>query len=413
MPENRDDIAATLGLGRHRSRRGPWIALGLVAALAAGGLWWSRTGTVGPQVAYTTAEVARGGFEVIVTATGTVEPTHVVEVSSELSGTLDEVLVDFNDRVEVGSVLARLDTELLEAQMDVSRAQLAAARARVAQAEAGVDEARENYDVARDLQERGTGSRQSLVLARAALSRALAGVQAAAADLELAQANLAMQRTQLERACICSPIDGIVLDRAVDPGQIVAATLSAPVLFTLAEDLSQMELRVDIDEADIGRIRVGETAEFSVDAYDERRFPAEITEVRFAPQTIDGVVTYKAILAIDNSELLLRPGMTATADIVVATVSDALVVPNAALRYAPPPEPEAGDDGERSGLLGMLIPSGREGGAVGDGGTVWVLDAGTAREVEVETGETDGLFTEILGGEIAEGMRVITDREDG
>ena len=174
-----------------------------------------------------------------------------------------------------------------------------------------------------------------------------------------------------------------------------------------------MELQVDIDEADIGRVAVGNTAVFTVDAYDERRFPAEIAEVRFASETIDGVVTYKAILTVDNSEMLLRPGMTATADITVAEVSDALVVPNAALRYAPPQAPGTEEEEERSGLLGMLIPDRPDEEARGNEKTLWVLKEGTAREIAVQTGDTDGRITEILGGSLAEGDVVITDQGNG
>lgn len=181
----------------------------------------------------------------------------------------------------------------------------------------------------------------------------------------------------------------------------------------LAEDLRQMELQVDIDEADIGRVAVGNKAKFTVDAYDERRFPAEISEIRFAPETIDGVVTYKTILTIDNAEMLLRPGMTATADIVVAEITRALVVPNAALRYAPPRAPAEDTEEERSGLLGMLIPDRLDDAAGGDNKTLWVLKDGIAQEIAVRAGDSDGLVTEILEGPLAEGDTVITDQSDG
>ena len=173
------------------------------------------------------------------------------------------------------------------------------------------------------------------------------------------------------------------------------------------------DVDIEIDEADIGHVAVGNTAEFTVDAYDERRFPAEIAEVRFASETIDGVVTYKAILTVDNSEMLLRPGMTATADITVAEISDALVVPNAALRYAPPPVAGSENEDERSGLLGMLIPDRPDEAARGNEKTLWVLKDGTAEEIAVQTGDTDGRITEILSGPIAQGDVVITDQNDG
>ncbi len=417
MPETSDDVAATLGLGSRRRFRRAWI--GYAAALlgmAGLGVWyWLAGADSASNVRYVTAEAERTSFSVVVTATGTVEPTNLVEISSELSGTLAKVNVDFNDRVEPGTVLATLDTAKLKAQLAVSQASLDSAIARVAMAEATLDEAREQYETALSLEERGITSRQAFVSQRAAWVRAQAELQAAIADRKLAEANLDLQQTELDKACICSPIRGVVLDRSADAGQIVASALSAPVLFTIAEDLTEMELHVDIDEADIGQVAVGNSAVFTVEAYDEREFPAEISEIRFAPETIDGVVTYKAVLSIDNSDLLLRPGMTATADITVARLEDVLTVPSAALRYAPPAE--AADDGpedERSGLLGMLMPRRpEEERAAAEKKTVWILKDGVAREIAVQTGASDGRVTEIVGGMIAEGDMVITDRING
>lgn len=412
MTQDTEDIARRLGIGRPRRGR-LFRVLALAVVLAAGGLGWvamqSRSGSDAPS--YTTAEVGRGSFAVRVAATGTVEPTNLVEISSELSGRIESVEVDFNDQVDVGTVLARLDTSRLEAQLAVARASLDAAIARVAIAQAALEDARAKWETARDLGERGVTSEQALLTRRAAFREAQAQLHAAEADRELAEANVDLHAADLSSACICSPIEGVVLDRTVDPGQIVAASLSAPVLFTVAENLSEMELQVAIDEADIGRVAPGQAATFTVDAYDDRRFPAEITEVRFAPETIDGVVTYRAILQIDNADMLLRPGMTATADITVAEVVDALVVPNAALRYAPPPEAMAGAD-ERSGLLGMLIPQRPGEAGRADAETLWVLDGEVAREVQVEAGDTDGAVTEIRDG-VSAGDVVVTGRRDG
>jgi len=414
MTRSADEIERTLGLDGHRRGRRAWaIASVLLAATALGGwvLFQSRMAT--SDTRYLTAEARHDDLTVTVTATGTVEPTNLVEISSELSGRIDRVAVDFNDPVEVGSELARLDTSKLEARLDVARASLDAAIARVAIAEAALQDAREKWETARDLGARGVTAPQTLSTRRAAFVEAQAGLQAAIADRELAEATVDLHATDLEKACICSPIKGVVLDRAVDPGQIVAASLSAPVLFTIAEDLAEMELQVSIDEADIGRIAPGQRAEFSVDAYDDRRFPAAITELRYAPETIDGVVTYRAVLQIDNPERLLRPGMTATAEITVAEVADALLVPNAALRYAPPrAETQAGDEGP-SGLLGMLMPQRPGETARGRADTLWVLEDGVAREVVVQLGDTDGDATVILDGPVAAGDRVVTGQTDG
>jgi HlyD family secretion protein len=203
----------------------------------------------------------------------------------------------------------------------------------------------------------------------------------------------------------------VVLRRNVDPGQTVAATLQAPVLFTLAEDLTAMELRVDVDEADISLVEERQTASFTVDAYPDRTFPARITKVRFAPDTTEGVVTYETYLAVDNSELLLRPGMTATAEITVKTVTDALLAPNEALRFMPP-APKMGENG---GLLRRILPhpprSRISTPDTGDGKTkrLWVVANGELKAIEVSTGLSDGQMTEIFGDGIEPGMEVVTD----
>ncbi|SIS75703.1 HlyD family secretion protein [Roseivivax lentus] len=416
MTDAEDDVAQTLGISGTGARRRRWrIGLAALAVILLGGLGAFVLTRGGPEVDYLTAPVARGDFDVIVSATGTVEPTNLVEISSELSGTLDKVHVDYNDTVEVGSVLATLDTTKLEAQLAVSRASLDAAIARVAMAQATLTEARDAFETAQSLEARGVTSHQTFVREQARFIRAQSELQSAQAEVALAEANLDLYQAEYDKACICSPVAGTVLNRAADPGQIVASALSAPILFTVAEDLRQMELRVDVDEADIGRVQVGQQAVFTVDAYDDRRFPAEIVTIRFAPETVDGVVTYKAVLTIDNADLALRPGMTATADIIVAEVRDALTVPDAALRYAPPDaEADAAQSKNRSGLLGMLIPEaedGRTGRA--DGRTVWVLDADGPREVPVTPGLSDGRVTQILDGALSAGDRVITDRLDG
>lgn len=412
MAETPKDVEEKLGLNRSGSTIPKWVKylLGIVVFIGASMFWLSSTDQA-DNVQYVTAPAVTGDLRVTVTATGTVEPTNMVEISSELSGRLESVNVDFNDRVTEGTVLAELDTTKLEAQLAVSKASLDSAIARVAIAQATWAETREKYETSRRLEERGVTAHQTIVADRAAYVRAQSALQSAIADRALAEANLDLHNAELAKACICSPIDGVVLDRAVDAGQIVAAALSAPVLFTLAEDLAQMELQVDIDEADIGRTAVGNKATFTVDAYDDRLFPAAISEIRFAPLTVDGVVTYKAILNVDNSDLSLRPGMTATANIIVSEITAALTVPNAALRYAPPTAPV--EEEERSGLLGMLIPDGHDARILGDDRTLWVMLGEAPVEISVRAGESDGRMTEILEGELAVGDQVVVDRIDG
>ena len=412
MSEQTNEVAEKIGVGRGRNwpRRAMQFFLVALVVLIAAAWWWTSVKT-GTKFSYTTAVVQRADLRVTISATGSIEPTNLVEISSELSGTIKTVEADFNDVVTKGEILAELDTVKLEAQLAVSKASLDSAIAQVTMAEATLLEAREKFESAERLEQRGITAHQAFVSQRASYIRAQSEVQAAIANRSLAEAQVDLHQAELEKACICSPIEGVVLDRAIDTGQIIAAALSAPVLFTVAEDLTKMELQVDIDEADIGRAQVGNAAQFTVDAYDERIFPAQISEIRFAPETVDGVVTYKAVLNIENSELLLRPGMTANAEITVAEISDALVVPNAALRYAPPVV--ASEEEDRSGLLGMLIPSGEDKRRNGDEKTLWIMRQEVPQEISIRAGSTDGRFTEILEGSLSEGDVVITDRRDG
>jgi HlyD family secretion protein len=408
------EIAKTLAAPRRAGGRRLLWAAALLALVGLGAWAWSQAAGTAAGPSYVTEPVTRGPLTVRVTATGTVQPTTQVEVSSELSGTIAAVEVDFNDGVEVGQVLARLDDAKLRAQLANAEASLAGAAGQVAQAEASAREAQANFEAQQRLDERGVTSHQAFIGYLASHERAQAELAIARANVMLAEANLELQNADLEKTVIRSPINGVVLDRAAEVGQIVASSLTAPRLFLLAEDLREMELRVDIDEADIGRVKVGNPASFTVDAYRGRAFPATITEVRYAPEETDGVVTYKAVLSVDNGEGLLRPGMTATADITVAHVEDALQVPNTALRFVPPQDPQASGEG-MGGLVGLVLPrppAERSADApAGDG--VWVLREGIASRVEVTPGETDGRRTAIEAGDLAEGDAVVIDQTAG
>lgn len=416
MPD-KTDIEA---IARKSRRSIPWMWIILAAAIAAAaGIWfWQGASGDAGAVRYTTQPATRGNITVTVTATGTIEPVNTVEISSELSGTVREVLADYNDIIKEGDTLAQLDTDKLEANVEHARASLTAKQAALIEAEVTLDEKKDAYDRALRLSDQGISSQETLLTSKAAYERAVASLDTAKANIKVAEADLKLAETDLEKACICSPINGIVLDRAVEVGQIVAASLSAPVLFTLAEDLSHMNLTVDIDEADIGQVAVGNEASFTVEAYQQKNFEATITQLRYAPEEVDGVVTYKAILDVTNTDLLLRPGMTATADITVAKLDDVLTVANAALRFAPPAETES--EGGGSGLLGMLMPrrpgsNGNTAGVVDAEGmrSIWVLRDGQPAEVKVRTGRSDGSRTVITEGGLAEGDKVITDMATG
>ncbi len=421
MAAERPDIETVLKGARPKRRLGRFVVWGLVAVLAIGGGWyWLGGSSVRSAVAYTTEPTTLGDLTVTVTATGTVEPINEVELSSELSGTIGSVDADFNDVVKKGQVLARLKTDQLEANVALFKATRAAREADVQQAEVTVTEKRAAFERASELQSKNISSTETLEEAKAASDRAIAALNAAKANLDIAAANLQIAELNLQKADIRAPIDGVVLHRDVEVGQTVASSLSAPVLFTLAENLAEMQLQVDIDEADVGQIARGETASFAVEAFTDKRFPATISQVRLSPETVEGVVTYKAILTVDNSELLLRPGMTATAEITVQSLKNALMVPNAALRFSPPAAQEE-DSGGGSGLLGLLMPR-RPGGSTqsssiqadADGRhTIWVLKDNQPVAVSVGIGASDGSRTVIVDGDLSASDPVIVSARTG
>lgn len=372
-----------------------------------------------PATEYKTVQAQRGKLTVTVTATGNLEPTNKVEVGSEVSGTIASVLVDYNDFVKAGQVLARLDTSKLEAQASQSRAAVESARANLRQARASLLEAEQamgKLNQVRKLSKGKLPSQQDFDTAEATLARARANEAMIRANIAEAEAKLRVDRTNLEKAIIVSPINGVVLTRSVEPGQTVAASLQAPVLFTLAEDLAKMELHVQVDEADVGQVKKGQQATFTVDAYPNRTFPAHITQVRYGSQTSDGVVTYLTVLNVNNADLSLRPGMTATADIIVKQVDGALLVPNTALRFSPPVQEEKAAVREGGSLLSRLFPRPPRSPEKKNGEAVdkkkqrlWTLRDGQPVAIPVTTGATSGTMTEITGGEVIPGMALIVE----
>jgi len=412
------DVEAALRAGRRspgrRIARAIFIlvALTIPIAIVAYALWGG--GQSAETAQYKTTPASRGDLTVTVTATGAVQPTNEVEVSSELSGIVRSVKVDYNDRVKTGQILAELDTDKLKAEVERSRAALAAAQAKVAEAEATVVEMQRNLDRITQLATKNFSTQKDLDAAKAAYDRAIAGLTSAKADVAVAKADLDLNETNLRKACICSPIDGVVLVRNVEPGQTVASSLQAPILFRLAESLTKMQIEVDVDEADIGKVREGQSASFQVEAYPDRKFPATISQLRLAPETVEGVVTYKAVLTVDNAGLLLRPGMTATAEITVEEMKDVLLVPNAALRFTP--IKISGESTGAGGLLSRILPHRPQRQAVSTNQAVkggqrqlWVLRGGEANSVVVTVGASDGSRTEVVSGDLAPGDPVIVD----
>ena len=416
-------------------RRPAYIAaaVGLVLVL----LLLSRCFAGEASGGYATEKVRRGNLTVTVSATGNLQPTNQVEVGSEQSGLVTQVFVDNNDRVAAGQPLARLDTARLQDTIAQAQAGLASAQAQVATAEASAAQARANLARQEEVYRVSGGrvpSETELDAARAENRRAVAGVRSAQAQVATARAQLSSAQTNLSKATIYSPVTGVVLSRQVDPGQTVAASFQAPVLFTIAEDLAAMKLEVRVDEADVGAVRDGQRATFTVDAYPGRTFPAQVTRVDVganasgsttgssaAASGTGSVVAYTAELSVQNSQLLLRPGMTATAEIVTSERRGALLVPNAALRFSPERD-AAAQKGQAGGITSVLVPRPGRGGrgnraqrevSIGRGSrqTVYVLgDDGNPRPIQVVTGETNGSETEIVGGELNEGVEVITAR---
>ncbi len=401
--------------GKRSRRRWFWLA-GVLAVIAGAAALLLPRGedTVGAR--YVTEPAGIGTLVVKVSATGNLQPTNQVDVGSELSGIVDQVFVDVNDTVTKGQELARLDLAKLRDSVAKSRANLAAAQAQVLQTQATLAEARATFARYKQVAELSGGkvpSKTEMDAAVADVKRAEANEASAMAGVVQAEANLQSDETDLAKASIRSPFDGVVLVRDVEPGQTVAASFQAPVLFTLAEDLSTMELQVDVDEADVAQVREGQNATFSVDAWPGRRFEAVITRVSYGSQEKDNVISYLTVLAVDNGDFSLRPGMTGTAEITTAIRENALLVPNAALRFNPetgaPPQKKSG-----GGILNSLMPrppsQPPKAKAPRDGTPrVWVLRNEQPTAVEVRTGISNGRLTEILEGALEAGTQVITE----
>jgi len=415
------EIAQSLGINRGPGlgKMKRWLLVAaLIFVVLTAMIIWKQADKVN-SIHYRTQEVQRGNLTVTVTATGTLEPTNQVDVGSEVSGIIENVEVDYNDRVKVGQVLARLDTSKLKPKVLQSRAALESAQAMVLEAQATVKETRNELARLKQVWELSNGkvpSQHDMDAAEAALQRAQADEAGAKAQVSEAQAILEANESDLAKAVICSPIDGIVLTRSVEPGQTVAASFQTPVLFTLAEDLTQMELHVDVDEADVGQVKEGQEATFTVDAYPDRTFPARIIQVRYGSQEVEGVITYETVLDVDNSDLSLRPGMTATADITVQKVENAIMLPNAALRFSPSVKKKEAPAKSGSVLSKLLPHRPRSPSKQREDVTVdkrqqrvWTLQDGQLVAIAVTIGVTDGIMTEVTSGDVEPGIALVVD----
>ena len=424
------DLTAILGdnhTGRWWQKPSLWIAIVALCLLTAGVLYWQKQKSVAAQPVYVTEPVSKGNLTLTVLANGTLQPTRAVNIGSELSGTVKRVAVDVNDRVTKGQILVELDTAKLSDQVVRSRAGLASAQAQLALSTATRKEVQAGLARLEEVSRLSGGkvpSAAELDAARASVDRALANEASATANVTEARATASTDETNLSKASIRSPIDGVVLTRTVDPGNAVAASLQAVTLFSIAEDIGKLRLDVSVDEADVGSVKVDQKATFTVSAYPTRRYPAKTTRVAFGSTKTDNVVTYTTNLDVDNRDLSLRPGMTASATIISTERTGVLLVPNTALRFTPSREKSADEvaaapaASSGGGVVSKLVPRMPRGGgarkSAGGSGLaakqVWVIKDGQAVAVPVTVGISDGRMTEISGAGIQEGTAVITDQ---
>jgi HlyD family secretion protein len=392
--------------------------LGVLLLAGAGGYGYVRYSAAHrkPDSKFETAKVDRGPVISKITATGTLSALVTVQVGSQVSGRLQEIRVDFNATVKKGQIVAKIDPQLFRAALEQSKANFMAAKANLARSEVQALDAERQYQRSKSLVEQKLVSQADADTAQATTGAAKAQVEASVAAVEQAQAALHQAQVNLDYTTIVSPINGVVISRNVDVGQTVAASLAAPTLFVIAEDLRKMQVDASVAEADVGKLQAGMAAIFSVDAYPGERFHGAIRQIRNAPQTLQNVVTYDAVIDVDNAELKLKPGMTASVTFVHAARSDVLRIPNAALRFMPAPDVVARLRGEPI-KPGAAAPKPerrqmRKGGAAeGDPQkrVVWVVRDGKPQSVPIRVGVSDGTVTELVEGTLTVGDALITD----
>jgi HlyD family secretion protein len=408
----------------------PLIALAALLAAAALAVFWQPWRTAVDTPAYRLGKVERGALSAAVSASGTLSASVTVQVGSQVSGQIKELMADFNSDVLAGQVIARLDpasfesrvaqaeADLLSAQgsVEVARGNLAARQAETKRAEVALEDARRNLERKRALVAQGfisaaeldtaqalsDSAREALVLARANVDVTVAQLKGSQAQVAQKQAALRQAQVDLSHTVIRSPVSGTVISRNVDVGQTVAASLQAPVLFTIAQDLSRMEVNIAVDEADVGRVRVGQKVRFTVDAFPGERFAGTVKQIRKAPQTANNVVTYSVMASVDNPEQKLLPGMTANASLLTEERQDVLTVANEALRFRP----------TRNGSAAVKTEIRPRESGPGLPGRVWRLQDGEPVPVPLRLGVSDGRNTEILQGDITEGTEIILGTEE-
>ncbi len=390
------------------------IALLLVGG--AGFAYWSL-GNSTAESPYLTVAASKANVRQVVSSTGTLQAVVTVQVGSQVSGTIEKLSADFNTKVKAGQVVAQLNQDKFRASVDQARANLLAAQANHAKAKVSVMDAQRTLERNRELRKRELTAQSELDAAQTAYDAAAAQLNVNQAQTAQAQAALSQSSVDLNNTVIRSPVDGIVISRTVDVGQTVAASLTAPILFTIANDLSKMEVHTSVDEADVGNVHEGQQVSFTVDAFPARRFRGKVFQVRNAPTIVQNVVTYDAVVRIDNKELLLKPGMTANVQFLVSEKEDVLTIPNMALRFKPPEEKSEAQDVLRQELnraapqVGARRTSRAAGGAAGvrkvRQAKIYVLNGSQAKAIEVQLGITDGSKTEVVSGPLRDNDPVV------
>lgn len=402
----------------NRKKAIAWIAAASVIGVGGAG-WWQLSDSP-KEPPYVTTPVQTASITQVVSSTGTLQAVVTVQVGSQVSGTIEKLFADFNTKVKAGQIVAQLNQDKFRAAEDQARANLLAAQSNIEKSKVGVADTLRTLERNRQLRTKDLMAQSDLDAAQAAYDAAVAQVEVNRAQAAQAQASLKQATVDLNNTVIRSPVDGLVISRNVDVGQTVAASLQAPTLFTIANDLARMEVHTNVDEADVGNVREAQEVTFTVDAFPSRRFRGRVHQVRNAPIVVQNVVTYVAVVRIDNKELLLKPGMTANVQFLVSRKEDVLTIPNMAMRFKPPEEKEEAQEllrreqsrtAPKVGERRTSRQSAAGGSGAGGGGTrrarIYLLKHDKAQPVEIQLGITDGSRTEVRSGDVKENDPVI------
>jgi HlyD family secretion protein len=399
-----EEINKTIGSGEHKKNffvRYWWLLL-VIIIVSIGVYIYIEKSQNTQKYNYKTTTLLTKDLIVTVSATGNLEPTNTVDIGIEVSGTIKEILVDYSDKVTKGQVLAKLDTTKLASKVSSTKASLDLAKANLQESQVSLKDAKRELDRLQKLYKSTDGNYPTVMeidKAKTTYNKSQANIQAMKAMVSQAEASLKSDEDDLKKTVVVSTMDGIVLDKKVEVGQSVVSVMQVPVLFTLAEDLTKMQVVVSVDEADVGQVKENQLVNFSVDAYPQKTFKGDIKQVRMNSQIVDGVVTYEALVEVDNSDLLLRPGMTVSANIITNMIKNATLIPNAALRFILPKEDESSSiftkNAKKTDSSTTKIS------------TLWLLQNNKPVQISVSIGENDGINTVILDGDIDVNSQII------